>query len=137
MPQWNVAIDPGDADWLVTEATRLKITRSELVRRAIKSYRTNPPAGERAIQNPETKENPVPRAKKSTWNNQSVPKKTKFSKDNPMPPALRVQPPKTVCPRCGTSQWAGQDGLPRPHLRDAVPGDESYTPELVTMTECS
>lgn len=49
----------------------------------------------------------------------------------------RVEIPRVTCDRCGQDGiYALPDGSPRPHLRATRPGDDGYSAEFPTMTEC-
>jgi hypothetical protein len=52
-------------------------------------------------------------------------------------PVQRTEIPRTTCERCHTGQYALPDGEPRPHLRATRPGEELYSADLPTMTECA
>jgi len=131
---FKVVVD--DRDWLAEQARREGLSAGQLVRKLIDAYRTQ--VQDTEVQNTEIKETPMGRPKTGSWNNQPfvTPKKKKFSASNPLPAELRIEPPRTVCPRCSADCWADSDGNPKPHLRQRRPGDANYTPELVTMTDC-
>jgi hypothetical protein len=134
MPQVNTAIDQDDADWLVAEGKRLGITRSEVVRRAIRHYRACEAPAE------PVKPKPTPKTEESQGD--------KMPKQSQRPPQIRTNrprvtkaekkdlPAKVACPRCGRDQWTDENGKPRYHLRAARPDEAEYNELVPTMVAC-
>lgn len=48
----------------------------------------------------------------------------------------RIEIPRVTCDRCGADVYAMSDGEPRAHQRATRPGEELYSAEIPTMTEC-
>lgn len=135
MPQVNTAIDQDDLTWLAAEGKRLGVTRSEMIRRAIRHYRTCGAPTEPAM--------PQPTPTEESTQGDTMPKQSQ------RPPQIRTKrphvtkaekkelPAKVTCPRCGREQWPGENGEPAYHLRAARPGDADFRSDIPTMTECS
>lgn len=129
-----------ERDWLAAQAAREGISTSALVRLLIAAYRLHV---ESALDptpqtHTDTEETDMPRPKSGEFNRAAIApsKKARYTADRPLPPELRVAPPRAVCDVCSTSQWADADGAPKPHLRDAQPGDELYSSDVPTKVTC-
>jgi hypothetical protein len=48
----------------------------------------------------------------------------------------RVEPPKTMCERCGSTVYALADGSPRGHMVPTKPGEVGFDERVPTMTTC-
>jgi hypothetical protein len=122
---------PDDYQWVDSEAARIKISRPEMVRRAVSYARHHMPAVQ-----------PEPAGPQTEGQGHTMPRK----KTGPPGPRIRRPhvteaerkdlPAKITCPRCGREQWVGEDGNPRFHLRAARPGDPEYHELVPAMVAC-
>jgi hypothetical protein len=123
--------------WATARAAHEGISAGQLVRQVLSAYRAaSDPTHTTHIENEETL---MPRPK-SSFNTMAISPKRKragkYSADRPLQESERVRPPQATCSACGTETWTDADGYPRPHLRDARPGDLGYSELVPTKSPC-